>query len=77
MLFQKCIFQLTEEEKGEWVAAAVAKESWIVGSGAHSANEEDNGSGKKEEDDEVGACCGGWKQNSFFSTVLVFSFCFF
>ena len=35
----KCIFQLTAEEKGEWVAAAVAKESWVAGSGGNGTNE--------------------------------------
>ena len=58
----KCIFQLTEEEKGEWVAAAVAKESWVAGSGGNGTNEGSSGGGKKEEEEEEE---GAWLEATF------------
>ena len=75
----KCIFQLTEEEKGEWVAAAVAKESWVAGSSG--TNEGDSGGGKKEEEeDEEEGVWGGWKQHisfCFLPCFLIVHFCGF
>ena len=77
----KCIFQLTEEEKGEWVAAAVAKESWVAGSGGNGTNEGDSGGGKKEEEeDEEEGVWGGWKQHisfCFLPCFLIVHFCGF
>ena len=76
----KCIFQLTEEEKGEWVAAAVAKESWVAGSGGNGTNEGGSGEGKQEEEEEEEGAWGGWKQHFFYFLLpyfLIFSFLWF